>query len=54
MIHEYPSFTREYVLLDLPSVEGWAFYNWSLAADPWRNAELQSDGYIAQERDRLA
>jgi hypothetical protein len=43
---------REYVLFELPSVEGWACYNWLVEADPWGSRDRETDGYIAQEWQR--
>lgn len=45
--------TRDHVLFDLPSVEGWAYVAWSKEANPWGGIERASVGYVAQELDRL-
>lgn len=44
--------TRDYILFELPSVEGNALVAWSIENSPFGNAERESDGYIAQQRDR--
>lgn len=46
-MHGY-RWTRDHVLFDLPSVEGWAYANWLVEADPWGTNERESDGYITQ------
>lgn len=46
-------FTRDYILYELPNVEGWALSNWSRENTAWSEFERATDGYIAQERDKL-
>jgi len=53
LTHAYPQFHRDHVLFDLASVEGWAWYNWALENEPYSNLERATDGYIAQELDRM-
>lgn len=45
--------TKAHVLYDLPSCEGWALRAWAIEHHPWGNVERESDGYIAQELEKL-
>jgi hypothetical protein len=43
----------DYVLDDLPLSQAFALAAWNVEANPWAKVERTSDGYVAQERERL-
>lgn len=46
----YPGFTRDYVLDELPSQQGWALLAAAIELDSGLAVERATDGYIAQDR----
>ena len=41
-------FDRHYILYQLPCIEGWAWYAWSIEHNGVTAMQLQQPGYIAQ------
>ena len=55
LVHWYPSFTRDFVMDELPMAEGWIWFSAAYLDDPmhkFSGVKLKG-GYIAQERDEL-
>jgi hypothetical protein len=46
-------FAREWVLYDLPSCEGWAWYSWAWENLEWGGVERASLGYVGAEAERI-
>lgn len=55
LVHWYPSFTREFVLDELPLAEGWMWYSAAILNEPLNKfAGVKCIGsYVAQEADKL-
>jgi hypothetical protein len=45
--------SRDYVLFQLPEVEGRTYCNWLVESNPWGNVDRDSEGYLAQEIEKL-
>lgn len=56
LVSFYPSFTRRFVLDELPMIEGWAWYAFAMennAMNQLGGIEKTSPGYVRQEKERL-
>lgn len=56
LLNKYPSFTADYVWLELPMEEGWAYFSVAMELDPWmqfKGEKRAGKGYIARAADKL-
>lgn len=56
LVKSYPAFTRQFVLDELPMIEGWLWYAQAITMDGWlsfNGVRIVSDGYIKQQTELL-
>ena len=55
LVKVYPSFTRQFVMDELPMVEGWIWHSFAFSDDPAHKfAGVRTDrGYVKMEAEKL-
>lgn len=52
----YPQFTKDYILYELPMIDGWILWSYSMFNDPvhkFSGIEMENGGYLGIESDIL-
>ena len=55
LVKNYPQYTLDYILYELPMLRGWALYSWSYANEPMHQFSgiRMVDSYASREADSL-